>query len=92
MANMCCATSKQPLSVNNRSRAPGAPSERFLMQRPLHQLSLQQPCNISANASVIENGRRHFEVAGLDARLIRATSSLRPQFGVHVHRRLASRR
>ncbi len=76
---MCCATSKKPLSVNNRSRAPGAPSERFLMQWLLHQLSLQQPCKISATASVIDNGRRrYFEEAGLDARLIRATSSLAP--------------
>ena len=43
----------------------------------MYQLSLQQPCKISATASVIENRLRHyFEEARLDARLIRANSSL----------------
>ena len=73
MAKMRCATSTKPLPVNSRSSAPGAPSERFLMQRLVYQLSLQQPCKISATASVIDNRmRRYFEEVRLDARVIPA--------------------
>jgi hypothetical protein len=43
------------------------------MQRLVYQLSLQQPCKISATASVIDNRmRRYFEEVRLDARVIPA--------------------